>query len=166
MSISTFWGVMAWKCLSGDHFLLAWKSDLHFHFPASKVPFLGTWKGALLPKMAHFGYQKMVLRLPKSKFWDHFSIQTSPQNPQKHTLGTRIGPQKVFFGQKKTQKGVFSKSPNGPILKFCVVIPTTKVQIKTLSFGMVHFFYLKSASRPMCIHMIYFWQLRLQNEHV
>ena len=33
---------------------------------------------------------KMALWVPKSKFWDHFSIQTSPQNPPKHTLRTRF----------------------------------------------------------------------------
>ena len=40
----------------------------------------------------------MALRVPESKFRDHFSIQTSPQNPQKATSGTQIGPQKVIFG--------------------------------------------------------------------
>ena len=40
----------------------------------------------------------MALRVPESKFRDHFSIQTSPQNPQKATSGTRIGPRKVIFG--------------------------------------------------------------------
>ena len=40
----------------------------------------------------------MALWVSESKFWDHFSIQTSPQNPQKYTLGTQIGPQKVIFG--------------------------------------------------------------------
>ena len=40
----------------------------------------------------------MAPRVPKSKFQDHFSTQTSPQNPQKDTLETQIGPQKVIFG--------------------------------------------------------------------
>ena len=40
----------------------------------------------------------MALRVSESKFWDHFSIQTSPQNPQNDTLGTQIGPRKVIFG--------------------------------------------------------------------
>ena len=40
----------------------------------------------------------MALWMPESKFRDHFSIQTSPQNPQKDTSGTKIGPQKVIFG--------------------------------------------------------------------
>ena len=40
----------------------------------------------------------MTLRVLESKFRDHFSIQTSPQNPQKATSGTQIGPQKVIFG--------------------------------------------------------------------
>ena len=41
---------------------------------------------------------KMALWVSKSKFWDHFSIQTNPQNPQKDTSGTQIGPRKVIFG--------------------------------------------------------------------
>ena len=44
------------------------------------------------------GVLEMALRVSESKFWDHFSIQTSPQNPQKDTLGTQIGPRKVIFG--------------------------------------------------------------------
>ena len=40
----------------------------------------------------------MALWMPESKFRDHFSIQTSPQNPQKATSGTKIGPRKVIFG--------------------------------------------------------------------
>ena len=55
---------------------------------------------------------KMALRVPKSKFWDHFSIQTSPQNPQKHTLGTESALKKCFLAKKK-HKTVFSqKAPN------------------------------------------------------
>ena len=52
------------------------------------------------PKMAVFailGVSKMALRVPESKFRDHFSIQTSPQNPQKATSGTKIDPQKGIF---------------------------------------------------------------------
>ena len=48
--------------------------------------------------LAILGVLEMALRVSESKFWDHFSIQTSPQNPQKDTLGTQIGPQKVIFG--------------------------------------------------------------------
>ena len=40
----------------------------------------------------------MALRVPETNFWDHFSIQTSPQNPQKGTLGPQIEPQKLIFG--------------------------------------------------------------------
>ena len=40
----------------------------------------------------------MALRVPESKFWDHFIYQIPPQNPQKDTLGTQIGPRKVIFG--------------------------------------------------------------------
>ena len=41
----------------------------------------------------------MALRVPETNFRDHFSIQTSPQNPQKGTLGTQIGPRKLIFGR-------------------------------------------------------------------
>ena len=51
----------------------------------------------------------MALRVPESKFRD-------PQNPQKATLGTKIGPQKVFFGQKKHQKRVFFQKGPSEIL--------------------------------------------------
>ena len=41
----------------------------------------------------------MALRVSESKFWDHFSIQSSPKTPKRHLripkLGTQIGPQKV-----------------------------------------------------------------------
>ena len=40
----------------------------------------------------------MALRVPETNFWDHFLIQTSPQNPHLDTSGTRIGPWKVIFG--------------------------------------------------------------------
>ncbi len=52
-------------------------------------------------KMAVFailGVPKMALRVPESKFRDHFSIRTSLQNPQKATSGIKIGPRKVIFG--------------------------------------------------------------------
>ena len=44
------------------------------------------------------GVPKMALRVPESKFWDHFIYLIPPQNPQKDPLGTRIGPWKVIFG--------------------------------------------------------------------
>ena len=58
------------------------------HFSRSDFGSWGGFLGAIL-------YWKVVL-----KFWfgHHFSIQTSPQNPQKATSGTKIGPQKVIFG--------------------------------------------------------------------
>ena len=40
----------------------------------------------------------MAFWVPESKFQDHFSIQTSPQNPQKYTSEPKIGPRKVIFG--------------------------------------------------------------------
>ena len=47
--------------------------------------------------LAILGVPKMALRVLEWKFWDHFSIQTSPQNPQKATSGAKIRPQKVIF---------------------------------------------------------------------
>ena len=74
------------------------------------------------------------------------SITNQPPKPPKTHLRNPNPPSKSVFWpkKKKTQKRVFSKSHNGPILKFCEVIPTTKVQIKSLSFGMVLFLTLLS----------------------
>ena len=37
--------------------------------------------------LAMLGVQKMALRMLKTNFWDHFSIQTSPQNsPKRHLM--------------------------------------------------------------------------------
>ena len=47
------------------------------------------------PVLGILGVPKMALRVFESKFWDHFSRQTSPQ---KDTLWSQIGPQKVIFG--------------------------------------------------------------------
>ena len=47
---------------------------------------------------AILGVPKMALRVPESKFWDHFIYLIPPQNPQKDTLGSGIGPWKVIFG--------------------------------------------------------------------
>ena len=52
----------------------------------------------VLGALAILGVPEMAFPVPESKFYDHFSIQTSPQNPQKDTLGTKIGPRKVIFG--------------------------------------------------------------------
>ena len=38
-----------------------------------------------------------ILGVPKMALPVTESIQTSPQNPQKATLGTKIGPRKVIF---------------------------------------------------------------------
>ena len=51
-----------------------------------------------MAQTAILGVPKMALRVPESKFRDHFIYQIPPQNPQKDTLGTRIGPRKVIFG--------------------------------------------------------------------
>ena len=39
----------------------------------------------------------MVLRVPESKFYDHFSIEIPPQNPHLETFGTILDPLKVTF---------------------------------------------------------------------
>lgn len=49
------------------------------------------------PRFSHFGVSKMAHRVPESKFRHHFSIQSSPQNPQKAASGTQVGPRKVTF---------------------------------------------------------------------
>ena len=53
-----------------------------------------------LPYLWHYAtlVPKMALRVPESKFWDHFIYLILPQNPQKDTLGIGIGPRKVIFG--------------------------------------------------------------------
>ena len=60
--------------------MLAWKSGLRFWIRALEVPFLGTWKWALLAKVPIFRCPKIGLRVPESKNWDHFFTPTSPQN--------------------------------------------------------------------------------------
>ena len=67
------------KCLF-HHFggMLAAKSGLRFQFRAPEVPFFGTWKRPLLPKVLNFMYQKMVLWVPKTKNGDHFWLPISP----------------------------------------------------------------------------------------
>ena len=49
----------------------------------------------MTPFWAFGGYQKWRFGCPNQ---NSETIQTSPQNPQKDTLGTQIGPQKVIFG--------------------------------------------------------------------
>ena len=74
------------------------KSGLKILIGAPEVPFLIPPKWPKYPVLAILRVSKMALWMPESKFRDHFSIQTSPQNPQKATSGTKIGPRKVIFG--------------------------------------------------------------------
>ena len=77
---------------------LYWKVVSEFWFGHPKCHFWyppNPQNGVIL---AILGVPKMALRVPESKFRDHFSIQTSPQNLQKDTSGTQIGPRKVIFG--------------------------------------------------------------------
>ena len=74
------------------------KSGLRILIGAPEVPFLIPPKWPKYPVFAILRVSKMALWMPESKFRDHFSIQTSPQNPQKATSGTKIGPRKVIFG--------------------------------------------------------------------
>ena len=91
---------------------LYWKVVSKFLTRAPELPYSIPQKAL---KRCHFGVflvPKMAFRVPKSKFWDHFSIQTSPQNPQKHTLGTWIRPQKCFLAKKQENtKTSFLKIP-------------------------------------------------------
>ena len=80
------------------------KSGLRFFVSAPEVPFFGTWKGALLPKVPVFKCQKMALRAPESKNGDHFLTPTSPQNGVEHVSFMRLA---LWVGFK-------------PILKNCL----------------------------------------------
>ena len=60
-------------------------------------------RGGLKKSGVILGVPKMVLGVPESKFRDYFSTQTSPQNLQKATSGTIIGPQKSDFQLKPCQ---------------------------------------------------------------
>ena len=73
------------------------KSGLTILIRALEVPFLVPPKMTKGVVLANLGVPKMALRVPKSKFKDHLPPQTSPQNPQKDTSGTQIGPRKVIF---------------------------------------------------------------------
>ena len=44
-----------------------------------------------------FGVPKMALRVPESKFWDHFSIQIPPLKPPFRHFGNHFGPRKSDF---------------------------------------------------------------------
>ena len=57
------------------------KSGLRILIRAPEVPFLVPPKLLKCPVLAISGVPEMALRVPKSKFRDHFSIQTSPQKP-------------------------------------------------------------------------------------
>ena len=70
-------------------------STLHYSYILNSVRFQTKSK---MTVFAILRVPKMALCVPESKFQDHFSIQTSPQNPQKDTSGTKIGPRKVIFG--------------------------------------------------------------------
>ena len=72
-------------------------------------------------------------------------------NPPKNGPKTARKWPKMRNRPKMGQKRIFSKSCNGPILKFWELTRTTKIKKMTLSFGMVLFFLLKASSRPMCV---------------
>ena len=64
------------------------KSCLRILIRATEVPFLVT------PK---WGCQKWHFGCPNQNSESTFIDQNHPQNPQKDTLGTQIGPRKVIF---------------------------------------------------------------------
>ena len=70
--------------------MLALKSGLGFFVSAPEVPFFGTWKRALLPKVPGFKWQKMALPAPRQKNGDHFLTPTSPQNGAEHNCFMRL----------------------------------------------------------------------------
>jgi len=90
------------------------KSGLRILIGAPEVPFLIPPKWPKYPVFAILRVSKMALWMPESKFRDHFSIQTSPQNPQKATSGTKIGPRKVIFGHFLN------------FVYFCVIFPLAR----------------------------------------
>ena len=51
----------------------------------------------LLDLLVILGYQKWHFGCPNQNSESTFIDQNHPQNPQKDTLGTQIGPQKVIF---------------------------------------------------------------------
>ena len=107
------------------------KSGLRILIRAPELPFSIPQKTL---KRGHFGVFLVLkmgaqIKIPRPLFNTNQPPKTHLRNPNR--------PSKSVFWPKKTQKRVFSKSHNGQILKFCQVIPTTKVQIKTLSLGMV-----------------------------
>ena len=65
---------------------------------------------------AILGVPKMAFWVPKSKFRDHFSVKNSPQNPQKATSGTKIGPRKRKNGPQKRPKRPKLFRPSAPDL--------------------------------------------------
>ena len=86
---------------------------------------------------------KIGLWSPPMMFSDQ-KIWTPPKNGPKTA---RKWP-KMRNRPKMGQKRIFSKSCNGPILKFWELTRTTKIKKMTLSFGMVLFFDLNRLPVP------------------
>ena len=62
---------------------------------------------------------EMALPITETKKRKHFAIESTPQNLGKLTSETTFGHSKVVFRPLlRTKTRVFSKTSNGPILKF------------------------------------------------
>ena len=87
----SFWGVLGAS--------LVYKSGLRLLIRATEVPFLVTPKWSKRGHFSHFGGAKNGTSVAQIKILRPL-LQTklAPKTPQKVTLGTQIGPQKVNFG--------------------------------------------------------------------
>ena len=69
-----------------------------------EVGFWGFWGQFVLKSGLRILILKMAFWRPESKFWDHFSIQISPQNPPKSHLRNQNWPSKTQKWPSKMQK--------------------------------------------------------------
>ena len=97
----------------------------------------------------------MALRVSESKFWDNFSIQTSPQNPHKNTLGTQIGPQKVIL----RFLNIFSSFSleHGPF--FSTLNPTTLNSFLDFQTFSRSFICINTVKKISSVTFLAFWRL-------
>ena len=71
----------------GDVDIKKWS---RFFCLGTQMPFFGTWKRLLLPKVPIFKWQKMALPAPRQKNRDHFLTPTSPKNNVEHVCFRRL----------------------------------------------------------------------------
>ena len=122
-------------------------------------PNLVPYKTSRGDKRARWGYRRPLLTppgppkpCPDPPNWSvitPYDVQWPKNfNPPKNGPKTARKWPKMRNRPKMGQKRIFSKSCNGPILKFWELTRTTKIKKMTLSFGMVLFFYLKRLPVP------------------